>query len=133
MKTNTFKAGAILLALLAPIGISTAYAQTTPAAPSASSGASGNNNGLEGTETQKHAALMDDTQAMAFRKYVMTKKHPSVSYKDKYAVDMEMKTDGMEMYDVPPEYVSGKYKYIQLNGEWVIIDPATHKIVQILK
>ncbi len=125
MKMNTLKCGAVLLALLAPIGVSSAYAQAT--------NASGANNGLEGTETQKHAALMDETQSMAFRKYVMTKKHPSISYKDKYAVDMEMKTDGMEMYDVPSEYVSGKYKYIQLNGEWVIIDPATHKIVQILK
>ena len=110
MKTNTLKYTAVLIALLAPIGVNSAFAQTstgtTTGAPAAWPGASGNNNGLEGTETQKHAVLMDDTQSMAFRKYVVTKTHPSDSYNDKYAVDMEMKTDGMEMYDVPSDYVS---------------------------
>lgn len=128
MKNNTLKYGVILISLLAPIGIGHAFAQT---ATSGANGAGGNT-GLQGSEDSKEVGAMDDQQAAAFKKYVMGKKHASHPYKDKYVMGSMMPMDGMEMFDVPSDYTSGKYQYVHLNEDWVVIDAKTHKVVQVI-
>lgn len=122
MKNNTFKYGVILLSLLAPVSVNHAFAQA----------ASGGNTGLQGTEDSKEVGAMDEQQAAAFKKYVMGKKHASHAYKDKIVMGAMMPMEGMEMFDVPADYTSGKYQYVHLNEDWVVIDTKTHKVVQII-
>ena len=41
--------------------------------------------------------------------------------------------DGVTYYDVPPEYGVRDYRYTVVNGRTVLVDPRTHRVVEVVE
>ena len=68
-----------------------------------------------------------------FREYVVRERHPSYRYDNDFRVGAMLPDSGVIYYDVPAEYhVTGGYRYTYVNDHAVLVDPRTHRIVQII-
>lgn len=76
--------------------------------------------------------LADNNQPK-FREYVVHEKRPSYVYREDLRVGAELPTSGVEYYDVPPEYGVKGYRYTVVNNRTVLVDPRTHRVVQIVE
>ena len=73
-------------------------------------------------------------QSPRFRTYVVERKHPSYAYRDDVRVGSTLPSSGVEYYEVPAEYgVMKSYRYTVVNNRTVLVDPATHRIVQVVE
>ena len=48
------------------------------------------------------------------------------------ALSCPAKACNLSYYDVPPEYEVPVYKYAIINGQMVLVDPQSHRIMQII-
>ena len=71
-------------------------------------------------------------QGPRFHSYVVERHHPSYTYDGDVRVGADLPGDGVTYYDVPPEYGTTTYRYTVVNGRTVLVDPRTHRIVQIV-
>ena len=71
-------------------------------------------------------------QGPRFHSYVVERHHPSYTYDGDVRVGADLPGDGVTYYDVPPEYGTTTYRYTVVNGHTVLVDPRTHRIVQIV-
>ena len=67
-----------------------------------------------------------------FREYVVHERHPSYRYADEFRVGAVLPDNGVTYYDVPGEYHVVGYRYAYVNDHAVLVDPRTHRIVQII-
>jgi hypothetical protein len=67
-----------------------------------------------------------------FREYVVREGRPSYSYREDVRVGAELPTSGVTYYDVPREYGQTEYRYTRVNNRTVLVDPRTHRIVQVI-
>jgi hypothetical protein len=67
-----------------------------------------------------------------FREYVVHERHPSYRYDSDFRIGAELPNEGVTYYDVPAEYHVDGYRYTYVNDHAVLVDPHTHRIVQIL-
>jgi hypothetical protein len=67
-----------------------------------------------------------------FRTYVVNERHPSYRYDSEFRVGAELPDVGVSYYDVPSEYHVTGYRYAYVNDHAVLVDPRTHRIVQII-
>ncbi len=67
-----------------------------------------------------------------FRTYVVQEKRPSYAYSSDVVVGAELPSAGVTYYDVPAEYGVRDYRYTVVNNRTVLVDPRTHRIVQIV-
>lgn len=67
-----------------------------------------------------------------FREYVVREHHPSYRYDSDFRVGATLPESGVTYYDVPPEYHVQGYRYSYVNDHAVLVDPRTHRIVQII-
>jgi hypothetical protein len=68
-----------------------------------------------------------------FRTYVVNERHPSYRYDSEFRVGAVLPDEGVTYYDVPADYhVTGGYRYTYVNDHAVLVDPRTHRIVQII-
>jgi hypothetical protein len=79
------------------------------------------------------AGLLGIDQRPRFRSYVVREHHDSFDYDRPVEVGAVLPDGGLNYYDIPPEYGVADYRYAILNGQTVLIDPRTHRIVQILE
>jgi uncharacterized protein YcfJ len=75
--------------------------------------------------------IADDTRPR-FRTYVTQEKRPSYAYDRDVVVGAELPSAGVTYYDVPSEYGVKEYRYTVVNNRTVLVDPRTHRIVQIV-
>jgi Protein of unknown function (DUF1236) len=68
-----------------------------------------------------------------FRSYVVERRHPSYQYGEDVRVGAVLPEAGVTYYDVPPEYGARNYRYTVVNGRTVLVDPATHRIVEVVE
>ncbi|QCK85087.1 DUF1236 domain-containing protein [Phreatobacter aquaticus] len=73
-----------------------------------------------------------DNNRPRFREYVVTKRHPSYTYQSEVVVGAELPTAGVQYYEVPPDYGQTEYRYTIVNNRTVLVDPRTHRIVQVI-
>ncbi len=59
--------------------------------------------------------------------------HDSYAYDRPVAVGTVLPDSGVSYYDVPEEYGVRDYRYAIVNDQTVLIDPRTHRIVQIFE
>ena len=71
-------------------------------------------------------------QRPRFHSYVVERHHPSYAYNGDLRVGVDLPGDGVTYYDVPPEYGTHDYRYTVVNGRTVLVDPRTHRIVEIV-
>ena len=67
-----------------------------------------------------------------FREYVIRERHPSYRYDNDFRVGAMLPESGVIYYDVPAEYHVTGYRYTYVNDHAVLVDPRTHRIVQII-
>ena len=67
-----------------------------------------------------------------FREYVIHERHPSYRYDSDFRVGAMLPDSGVTYYDVPAEYHVTGYRYTYVNDHAVLVDPRTHRIVQII-
>ena len=71
-------------------------------------------------------------QQSRFNTYVVERKVPSYTYAEPLAVGAVLPSSGVTYYEVPSEYGVKEYRYTVVNKRTVLVDPKTHKVVQIL-
>ncbi|ALK08837.1 DUF1236 domain-containing protein [Blastochloris viridis] len=76
--------------------------------------------------------LTEDTRPR-FREYVVKKKHSSYRYDGEVVEGSELPSSGVTYYEVPHEYGVKNYRYTVVNNRTVLVDPHTHRIVQIIE
>ena len=75
--------------------------------------------------------IADDTRPR-FRSYVMERKHPSYRYQNEVRIGAELPDTGVTYYEVPREYGATQYRYTIVNDRTVLVDPGTHRVVQVI-
>jgi hypothetical protein len=67
-----------------------------------------------------------------FNSYVTERHHPSYRYERELRVGAELPDRGVTYYEVPREYGSTAYRYTVVNDRTVLVDPRTHRIVEVI-
>ena len=136
MTKTSFLTGCAVAAMLAlPI---VAHAQGGPAAGAAAGAVGGAVVGgpagaaVGATVGAVGGAIADDARPR-FRSYVVERHHPSYRYEHEVRVGADLPASGVTYYDVPREYGVTKYRYTVVNDRPVLVDPGTHKIVQVIE
>jgi Protein of unknown function (DUF1236) len=122
---------------LALAGSSGAYAQggaATGAATGAVGGAvvGGPVGAAVGAGVGAIAGGIADESRPRFRTYVTGQKHPSYRYQNEVRVGADLPSSGVTYYEVPKEYGVTNYRYTVVNDRTVLVDPSTHRIVQVI-
>jgi len=71
-------------------------------------------------------------QRTEFRTYVTEQKVPSVAYREKVVVGATL-PNTMTYREVPARFGKTEYRYTVVNDQTVLVEPRTHKIVQIIE
>lgn len=74
-----------------------------------------------------------DADRPRFKEYVVREKRPSYTYREDVRVGAELPSSGVTYYEVPREYGASKYRYTVVNNRTVLVDPGTHKIVEVME
>jgi hypothetical protein len=72
-------------------------------------------------------------QRPAFREYVVRERVPTYTIPDRVIVGGVLPEAGITYYDVPQTYGATPYRYTVVNGETVLVEPRTRRIVQVLE
>ena len=134
MSKKLLLAGAVL-ASLAPAA---AFAQSGAAAGAATGAVGGAVVGgpvgaAVGGVTGAIVGGIADQQQPEFRSYVTTQKVPSYTYKEDVRVGAVLPESGVTYHEVPAEYKVKGYKYTVVNNTPVLVEPSSHKIVQVIR
>jgi hypothetical protein len=78
------------------------------------------------------AGGITDSERPRFREYVVRERHPSYSYREDLRVGATLPQSGVTYYEVPREYGATRYRYTIVNNRAVLVDPGTHRVVEIL-
>jgi hypothetical protein len=73
-----------------------------------------------------------DEQRPAFREYVVTERVPSFTVPQNIVVGATIADEGVALYDVPQRFGATPYRYTVVNGETVLIEPRTRRIMQVI-
>jgi len=76
--------------------------------------------------------ISDDTRPR-FREYVVTQRRPSYRYQGDVRVGAVLPSSGVTYYTAPAEYKVQNYRYTRVNDRIVLVDPTTHRIVQVIE
>jgi uncharacterized protein DUF1236 len=68
-----------------------------------------------------------------FRSYVVEQRRPSYRYREDVRIGAVLPEQGVTYYDVPQEYGVRDYRYTVVNGRTVLVDPRTHRIVEVVE
>ena len=72
-------------------------------------------------------------QRPRFHSYVVERHHPSYEYQGDFRVGTVLPEAGVTYYDVPQEYNQPNYRYTVVNGRTVLVEPRTHRIVEVIE
>jgi hypothetical protein len=72
------------------------------------------------------------TDTPRFREYVLAQRVPSYTYPGEVVVGAELPPAGVTFYEVPREFGMTQLRYALVNNRMVLVDPVTHRIVQII-
>ena len=71
-------------------------------------------------------------QRPAFREYVIRQQVPPFSMPDRVVVGGVLPEAGITYYDVPQTYGATTNRYTVVNGQTVLVEPRTRRIVQVV-
>jgi Protein of unknown function (DUF1236) len=72
-------------------------------------------------------------QRPRFHSYVAERHYPSYRYNEDVRIGAVLPESGVTYYDVPPEYGVRDYRYTIVNDRTVLVDPRTHRIVEVVE
>ena len=79
------------------------------------------------------AGVLGVDQRPRFHNYVVERHVPSYDYREDVRVGAVLPEAGVTYYDVPPEYGVRDYRYTVVNSRTVLVDPRTHRIVEVVE
>ncbi len=118
MQYRMIAVAAVAAALGAPVAAS---AQTVGVAPG----------GPPVAVTESQGIVVE--QRPAFREYVIRERIPTFTIPDRVAVGAVLPETGVTYYDVPQTFGATPYRYTVVNGETVLVEPRTRRIVQVIE
>jgi hypothetical protein len=72
-------------------------------------------------------------QRPAFREYVVRERVPNYTIPDRVIVGGVLPETGVTYYDVPQTYGATPYRYTVVNGQTVLVEPRSRRIVQVVE
>ncbi|THD47551.1 MAG: DUF1236 domain-containing protein [Bradyrhizobium sp.] len=72
-------------------------------------------------------------QRPAFREYIVRERVPNYAIPDRVVVGGVLPEAGVTYYDVPQTFGVTPYRYTVVNGQTVLIEPRTRRIVQVIE
>jgi Protein of unknown function (DUF1236) len=72
-------------------------------------------------------------QRPAFREYVVRERVPTYTVPERVIVGATLPDVGVTYYDVPQSFGPTPYRYTVVNGETVLIEPRSRRIVQVIE
>jgi hypothetical protein len=72
-------------------------------------------------------------QRPAFREYIVRERVPNYTIPDRVVVGGVLPETGVTYYDVPQTFGVTPYRYTVVNGQTVLIEPRTRRIVQVVE
>ena len=118
MRNNILVIAAMAVALSAPT--MTARAQTVGVAPGGR------------VIVEDDAPIIATKQWPAFREYVVRERIPNYAIPGDVAVGAILPEAGVTFYDVPQSFAVTPYRYTVVNGETVLVEPRTRRIMQVI-
>lgn len=79
------------------------------------------------------AGVLGVDQRPRFHHYVVEQHRPSYRYREAVRVGAVLPEAGVTYYEVPPEYGVSQYRYTVVNDQTVLVDPRTHRIVEVIE
>jgi len=67
-----------------------------------------------------------------FHSYVVEERVPSYHYQREVVVGTELPPEEIRYYEVPAEFGPTQYRYTVVNDRTVLVDPGTHRVVQVI-
>jgi hypothetical protein len=71
-------------------------------------------------------------QRPAFREYIVRERVPNYTIQDRVVVGTVLPEAGVTTYDVPQRFGATPYRYTVVNGETVLVEPRSRRIVQVV-
>ena len=71
-------------------------------------------------------------QRPAFREYVVRERVPTYTIPERVIVGGVLPESGVTTYDVPQTYGPTTYRYTVVNGQTVLVEPRTRRVVQVV-
>ena len=69
-----------------------------------------------------------------FREYVVHERVPSYTYREPVQVGVVLPDEGVTYYEVPERFhVRGHYRYTVINGQPVLVEPSTRRVVEVIR
>src|SRR5690348_3670766 len=119
MRNRTLAVAAIAAAIVAPVAVQAqGYTTGTVRGP---------------------AVIVDDSagitveQRPAFREYVVRERIPNYTIPERVIVGGILPETGVTYYDVPQSFGVTPYRYTVVNGETVLVEPRSRRIVQVIE
>ena len=72
-------------------------------------------------------------QVPAFREYIVRERVPEYTIPDRVIVGGVLPETGVTYYDVPQTYGVTPYRYTVVNGQTVLVEPRSRRIVQVVE
>ena len=119
MRTRILAIAAIAGAMAAPIA---AHAQSTITT------------GVGGGSTVvvvEHEGIAAD-QRSAFREYIVRERVPNYTISERVVVGGVLPETGVTYYDVPQTFGVTPYRYTVVNGQTILVEPRSRRIVQVV-
>jgi non-ribosomal peptide synthetase component E (peptide arylation enzyme) len=120
MRNHLLATATILAAMSAPIA---AQAQNTVGVAGSGSNTIIVDNGTVGIAAD---------QRPAFRQYIVQERVPNYTIPDRVVVGNTLPETGVTFYDVPQSFGATPYRYTVVNGETVLVEPRSRRIVQVI-
>ena len=79
------------------------------------------------------AGVLGVDERPRFRSYVVEQRRPSYPYREDVRVGAVLPEQGVTYYDVPQESGVRDYRYTVVNGRTVLVDPRSHRIVEVVE
>ena len=117
MRSRIFAVATVAGALIAPIA---AQAQTVGIV---------RGDGVVVRETLPGIAI---EQRPAFREYIIRERIPNYSIPEEVVVGGVLPEAGVTYYDVPQSFGATPYRYTVVNGQTVLVEPRSRRIVQVV-
>lgn len=85
------------------------------------------------------SVVIDDSEGIAvdqrpaFREYIVRERVPNYTIPDRVIVGGVLPETGVTTYDVPQTYGMTPYRYTVVNGQTVLVEPRSRRIVQVVE
>jgi len=79
------------------------------------------------------AGVLGVDERPRFHSYVVEQHRPSYQYREDVRVGAVLPEEGVTYYEVPQEYGVRDYRYTVVNNRTVLVDPRTHRIVEVVE